>query len=415
VQRAATATPDGSRAPLRAALLQGNVLWLSVVSLLNDTASEMIYPLLPAFLVVTLGASPAFLGLVEGIAESVSSFLKLGSGWLSDRVGRRKPLVFAGYALASVARPLVAVAAAPWHVLAVRFADRVGKGMRSAPRDALLAGSVPPQQRGTAFGFHRAADHAGAALGPILAAALLVVLAGRVRLVFALAAVPGIVAMIVFAWKVREAAAAPIDEPVPPRAPLDHPVRELGAPLLRYLVVLVVFTLGNATDAFLLLRAQDLGVPLAAVPLLWGVHHVSKMIWNVPGGMIADRAGPRGAITAGWTIYALTYAGFAAATTAWHAWALFIGYGLFYGLTEAPEKALVATLAPAHRRGTAFGAFHFAIGVAALPASVLFGVLWSTFGPRAAFLTGATLALAAAAALPLAVRAGPRPIAEHGP
>jgi MFS family permease len=221
--------------------------------------------------------------------------------------------------------------------------------------------------------------------------------------------------MIVFAWKVREAAAAPIDEPVPPRAPLDHPVRELGAPLLRYLVVLVVFTLGNATDAFLLLRAQDLGVPLAAVPLLWGVHHVSKMIWNVPGGMIADRAGPRGAITAGWTLYALTYAGFAAATTAWHAWALFIGYGLFYGLTEAPEKALVATLAPAHRRGTAFGAFHVAIGVAALPASVLFGVLWSTFGPRAAFLTGATLALAAAAALPLAVRAGPRPIAEHGP
>jgi MFS family permease len=414
VERAATATPDGSRAPLRA-LFQGNVLWLSIVSLLNDTASEMIYPLLPAFLVVTLGASPAFLGLVEGIAESVSSFLKLGSGWLSDRVHRRKPLVFAGYALASVARPLVALAAAPWHVLAVRFADRVGKGVRSAPRDALLAGSVPAHQRGTAFGFHRAADHAGAVLGPLLAAALLLALAGRVRLVFALAAVPGIVALIVLAWKVREPTSAPPDEPIATDARLDRPLRELGAPLLRYLAVLVVFTLGNATDAFLLLRAHDLGVPLAAVPLLWGAHHVSKMIWNVPGGMIADRAGPRGAITAGWTLYALTYAGFAAATTAWHAWALFVVYGLFYGLTEAPEKALVAALAPARRRGTAFGAYHFAIGIGALPASVLFGLLWSAFGPSAAFLTGAALALAAAAALPLAVRLPPRPLAEHAP
>lgn len=404
-------TETGERPALRTILWQGNVLWLSIVSLLNDAASEIIYPLLPFFLIGTLGAGPAFLGLVEGIAESVSSFLKLGSGWVSDRLGRRKPMVLWGYGVATVVRPLIALVTAPWQVLAIRFADRVGKGLRSAPRDALLAGSVASHQRATAFGFHRAADHAGAVIGPLLASGLLLLFAGQLRPVFALAAIPGIVAVLVVAWKVREV------EPPLARAPSqsagaalvgDSPrivLRELGAPFVRYLAVLTVFTLGNATDAFLLLRANDLGVPLAAVPLLWGVHHVSKMIWNVPGGMLADRYGSRRAILAGWFLYAGTYSAFAFATSAWHVWTLFVVYGLFYGLTEAPEKALVAVLSPAHRRGAAFGAYHFAIGLAALPASVLFGALWSVFGARAAFLTGATLALVAAVLLPILVRA----------
>jgi MFS family permease len=408
----------------RDVLLGGNVLWLAIVSLLNDAASEMIYPLLPLFLVGTLGAGPAFLGLVEGIAESASSLLKLGSGWVSDRFGRRKPLVLAGYGIAAVIRPLIALASLPWHVLAIRFSDRLGKGLRSAPRDALLAESVPAGMRGRAFGFHRAADHAGAVIGPLLASALLLAFHDRLRPVFLLAAVPGLLAVIVLAARVREtrgrtpgaraglaapgAAAAETrseGDPATNRAPgHDAPRRgALGPPFLRYLAVLAIFTLGNATDAFLLLRANALGVTAAAIPLLWAVHHVSKMVWNVPGGAIADRFGPRRAIIAGWALYALVYAGFAFATTAWHVWGLFIVYGLFYGLTEAPEKALVAALAGAEQRGLAFGAFHGTSGLAALPASVLFGLLWSAFGPAAAFLTGAGLALTASLLLALLV------------
>jgi MFS family permease len=384
------------------ALLHGNVLWLSVVSLLNDAASEMIYPLLPYFLVGALGATPALLGTIEGVAESTASLLKLGSGWLSDRVRSRRPLILVGYGLAALARPLIGLVVAPWQVLAIRFADRVGKGLRAAPRDALLAESAPATQRGAAFGLHRASDHAGAVLGPLLASALLLLLPGRLRWIFLLALLPGVVSVLVIVLRVREVPAA---APAPPAvAPLRASVaiREgFRGPLARLLLVIGLFTLGNATDAFLLLRAQELGVPLALIPLLWAVHHVSKMLWNVVGGGLADRLGAVPAIVAGWTVYALTYAGFAFAGSAWHAWALFVGYGLFYGLTEAPEKVLVAQLAPGGRRGSSFGAYHFAIGIAALPASVIFGVIWGAAGPRAAFLFGAGVAALAAVLLAL--------------
>jgi len=394
-------------------VLRGNVLWLGVVSLLNDAASEMIYPLLPYFLVGTLGATPALLGLIEGVAESAASFLKLGSGWLSDRVRRRKPLLFWGYTLATVTRPLIGVAAAPWHVLGLRFVDRLGKGVRSAPRDALLAESVPPERRGLAFGFHRAADHTGAVLGPLLASAVLLLLPGQYRLVFLLALIPGVLSLLALAVRVRD---VPARTPAPPPpTPMPPPTESAPGLLARlragyrgqlggFLLVLLVFTLGNATDAFLLLRAQALGVPLAAIPLLWGAHHMSKAMWNLAGGAINDRFGARRAISAGWLCYALTYAGFAYASSAWHAWALFLFYGLFYGLTEAPEKALVARLAPAHRRGSAFGAYHFTIGIAALPASVIFGAVWGSYGARPALLLGGALALLAALLLLLLVR-----------
>jgi MFS family permease len=376
-------------------LFGGNVLWLGMVSLLNDSASEMIYPLLPLFLTASLGAGPTFLGLVEGIAESASSLLKLVSGWVSDRVGRRKPLVAAGYGVAALIRPLTGLATAPWHVLAIRFTDRLGKGVRSAPRDALLADSVPAGMRGRAFGVHRAADNAGAVIGPLLAAGLLLVFHERLRPVFLLAAVPGVLTVLVLLARVREIRT---DDVAPEMVGTDtgkEPEPMPRGPFLRYLAVLAVFTLGNATDAFLLLRASSLGVAAAAVPLLWGVHNVSKMVWNVPGGAIADRFGPRRAIIAGWAVYALAYAGFAFASREWQVWALFAVYGLFYGLTEGPEKALVTALTPGRRRGSAFGAYHGAIGMIALPASVLFGALWAAFGPTAAFLTGGSLALAA--------------------
>ncbi len=387
----------GARGP---AWLRGNVAWLSLVSFLNDAASEMIYPLLPLFLTGTLGAGAAVLGAIEGAAESASSLLKLASGWVSDRFGRRKPLVTIGYTLAAAARPLIAIAASPWHVLAIRLADRTGKGVRAAPRDALLAASVAAGERGRAFGIHRAADHAGAVLGPVLASLLLLVFAGALRPVFALAAIPGAIAVLVIVLRVRENVPAPAARPRPDTGQQERPsLHGLGAILPGYLIAVFVFTLGNATDAFLLLRAHDLGVPAAAVPLLWSALHVSKSLWSVPGGLLADRIGARQAILAGWAVYALTYVGFAVATTATHAWLLFLAYGLFYGLTEAPEKALVAALAPEAKRGRAFGAFHFAIGVGALPASLLFGILWQRFGAPAAFVTGAGFALAACALL----------------
>jgi MFS family permease len=401
-------------------LLRGNVLWLSAVSLLNDAASEMIYPLLPLFLAATLGAGPAALGALEGVTESASSFLKLAGGRLADRTGRRKPLMTAGYAIAALARPLIALVTAPWQVVAIRLADRVGKGLRSAPRDALLAESVPAARRGAAFGLHRAADHAGAVVGPLLASALLLAFPGDLRLVFGLAVIPGLVTVAVLAWKVREDPVSPAppsdasDRDAPPPASLAVSGSETGVGdgddarrLRRYLVVLFVFTLGNASDAFLLLRARELGVAVAAVPLLWGALHVSKLAWNVVGGRLGDRIGPVRAIVAGWAVYAAVYAGFAAADAAWHAWALFLVYGLFYGLTEGPEKALVAALAPRERRGGAFGAYHLAIGIGALPASLAFGVVWQTFGAAAAFGMGAGLALLAALAL-VAVAPGER-------
>ncbi len=394
-------------------LLRGNVLWLSAVSLLNDSASEMIYPLLPAFVLQVLGAGPAFLGLIEGVADATSSLVKLAGGWLSDRLHRRKVLAVWGYGIAAGLRPFIAVATQAWHVLVIRFGDRVGKGTRTAPRDALLAESVPAGVRGTAFGIHRAADHAGAVIGPLLATALLLLPAARLRLVFALAAIPGLIAVAVLVWRVHEpapaaderttaAASAEATELV--RAARGGMLRRLGASFHGLMAVLVLFTLGNASDAFLLLRAQQLGVALPLIPILWAVFHVSKMSWSVPGGMLADRHGPRRSIAAGWVVYALAYAGFAFAATEWQIWALFLFYGLFYGLTESPEKALVAQLAPAGERGLAFGAYHFSIGVAALPASLLFGELWQHYNPETAFLVGGGLALAAALLLPLVPR-----------
>ena len=392
---------DPPVASARRGLLRGNVLWLSVVSFLNDAASEMIYPLLPLFLTGVLGAGPAFLGLIEGVAEASSSLLKLAGGVVADRTGGRKKLVAWGYGIAAVGRPLIAIAAAPWQVLAIRFSDRVGKGLRTAPRDAMLAESVPAEVRGEAFGIHRAADHAGAVVGPLLASGLLLLLPGRFREVFALAVIPGLLTLAVVLWKIRD---TPREIPASParsgRGVLP-PFRALGPVFPRYLGVLVLFALGNSSDAFLLLRAQQLGVAVALIPILWAALHVSKMVFSVAGGRLSDRVGPRAAIVAGWLVYAGVYAGFAAAGAQWQAWALFLVYGLFFGLTEAPEKSLVAAFAPAALRGSAFGWYHAVLGVAALAASLLFGVIWNAFGAETAFLTGAGLALAAALLLPV--------------
>ena len=369
------------------------MLALAVVSFLTDASSEIIAPLLPLFLVGTLGASVRMVGVIEGAAEAVAALLKVASGWWSDRVARRKPLIVAGYALASLARPLVAVAQTGGQVLAIRLTDRVGKGIRGAPRDALLAASVPSSQRGRAFGFHRAADHAGAVVGPLVALACLQWAGMPVRDVFWVAAVPGALAVMVAAVWVRERPIAPQPHPVPPRSTAAPLPRDFW----RGIAPIVLFTLGNSTDAFLLLRASQLGVSTALIPLLWVVLHLVKSAASTPGGALSDRIGRRPLLVAGWMLYAAVYAGFALATAEWHAWALFATYGVVFGLTEGTEKALVADLVPAAQRGTAFGWYHGVVGVAALPASVLFGAVWDGWSASTAFGMGATVALAAAA------------------
>lgn len=376
------------------ARLPSTVLALGAVSFLADVSSEMIFPLLPLFLTQTLGAGPAFLGLVEGVADTVASLLKLASGYASDHARRRKPLVVLGYALAGVARPLVAVASAPWHVFAVRVTDRVGKGLRSAPRDALIADAAPPGEAGRAFGFHRAMDHAGAVVGPLVATALLG--AGLpLRTVFWVAALPSALSiLVVLLVRERPAAGAESTTPAEPRAPLP---RSLSG----YLAVLALFSLGNSSDAFLLLRARDLGVPDASIPLLWAVLHVAKVVSSHLGGALADRVPRTRLIICGWVVYAAVYLGLGVAAEAWQAWLLFVVYGAYYGLTEPAEKALVRDLAPPSARGRAFGFYNFIVGATSLPASLLTGGIWHAFGPRAALATGAGLAGAAALGLAL--------------
>jgi len=377
--------------------ISGNVLILGFVSFLTDVSSEMIYPLLPLFLTTVLGAGPAFLGLIEGVAESTAAFLKLASGIFSDRVRSRKGLVLAGYTLSSLARPLVAAATSAGAVLAIRFADRVGKGIRTSPRDALIADSTDAAFRGKAYGFHRAMDHAGALVGPLIATVLLAWFVKDLRAVFWLAAIPGLLAVVLIIVKVRETARTRSSDGsflrIVPRGELR-----------RYLLVLFLFTLGNSSDAFLLLRAGELGVAPARIPLLWAFFHFVKMAGSTPFGALSDRIGRRGVIVVGWGIYALSYTGFALAETETACWLLFGVYGLFYAMTEGAEKALLADIAPAQERGGAFGWYNFAVGAGALPASILFGAVWEKAGRKAAFGLGAVLAALAAVFLLSLVR-----------
>lgn len=378
-------TPSRTRLPF-------TVVVLGLTSFFGDVGSEMIFPLLPGFL-ATLGAGATFLGLVEGIADATASLLKLGSGYLADRVSRRKPLVVLGYGIAALARPLMAAATLPGHVLAVRVTDRVGKGIRTAPRDVLIASAALPGEAGRAFGFHRAMDHAGAVVGPLVATLLLGFGLG-LRTVFWVAAIPGVIAVLCVLL-VREA--PPALEPV--RTAPATKLESLPAHLKSYLAVLLLFSLGNSSDAFLLLRARDLGIRVTAIPLLWTVLHVSKLVSSYLGGAWADRIPRARLIALGWLIYAMTYMGLGSAGSAWQAWALFLFYGIYYGLTEPAERALVKDLARERVQGRAFGLYNFIVGVSAIPASLLMGFLWETYGPGTALGLGAAVAAASAVVL----------------
>lgn len=381
-----------------------NVFVLSLVSLLNDTSSEIIYPLLPTFLFLTLGASPFFIGLIEGFSESVASILKLFSGYLSDRFHRRKLPVFLGYSLAAVVRPLLAFVTTWPQVLAVRMTDRVGKGIRGAPRDALLAASVPKEKRGLAFGFNRAADHLGAVIGPVVAFFLLSYIAAdqnsptalEYQQVFLFASIPVVLGIILIIFFVHEET-KPIQEF--DAMPLKFSLREFDGNFKRFLAVIALFTLSNSTDAFLLLRAQQAGISPPMLPILWMVLHFSKVVTSLIGGDLSDKVGRKKLIVSGWIVYALVYAGFAFIDSPWQAWALFIIYGAYFGLTEGAEKALVADLVVDEKRGTAYGFYNLAFGITVFPASLLFGWLWTSFGVSTAFMVSASISILAAVAM----------------
>ena len=369
------------------------VVALGIVSLLTDIASEMVYPLLPTLL-AGLGAGAWSLGAVEGVGDATASVLKLFSGRLSDRVSRRKPLVLVGYGLSAIGRPLLALASVPWHVVGVRFLDRIGKGIRTSPRDALLAAAVPRADAGAAFGFHRAMDNVGATVGPLVVAAILWLGGGSVRTVILATMVPGLAALAFLAFGVVEPACA--------RSPSsdEAPSRERPPAALRtYFLILGLFAIINTSDLFLLRRLAELGASPSRVALCWALLNGVRAIAGYPGGVLADRIGRARSIMLGWGVYALAYTGLALAPSVGVFVASLVVYGLFYGLTEGAERALVASLVPRSVLGSAFGTFHLVTGLAMLPSNIAFGFAWDAFGGARCLLASAVGALVALGAL----------------
>ncbi len=368
-----------------------NVLLLGIVSFLTDMSSDMVYPILPIFLSEVLHSSPVFIGLIEGVAESTASILKVISGWVSDRLGKRKFLVSLGYSLSCLGKPVLSVVTAGWQVLGLRFLDRFGKGVRTSPRDAMIADSTPPESRGLSYGFHRAMDSGGAVLGPLLAFLLLPLIHKNYRTLFLIASVPALLSVLTLFIFVKES--KKIKEKITsfPKLRLStfHPKFKI------FLIGAVIFTLGNSSDAFLFLRAKGLNVSVVYIPILWMVLNLVYALVSSPAGALSDKIGRKNLIVSGLFIYALVYFGFAFATQSIHAWILFAVYGLYYGLADGTMRAYVADLVEEDKRATAFGIYHGAVGLVALPASVIFGWLWQSVSVSFAFIFGAGLAFLA--------------------
>ena len=381
--------------------LKPQVILLGLAALLNDSASELIYPLLPIFLTATLGATPVVIGLIEGAADGLASILKYFAGAWSDRMPQRKPLIVAGYGLAAASRALIAAATVWPMVLLARLVDRTGKGARSAPRDALISDVTPADQRGRAFGFHRALDHTGAIVGPLLALLLLQVLGFTLRQAIVFAIIPGAIGAIMLALLLREA----------PR--VEHKRKELapivGGPNLGTkfrgaITAVALFSLSNSSDAFLILQAHAAGVTTAMLPLLWASHHVIKSLFSTKAGALSDRVDRRWLLVAGWTSYALVYAAFPFAKTLTSFFVLFVLYAIPFTLAEGAERAWIADLVPAEARGKSFGIYYLANGLCVLAGTALFGLLYQKVSPHAAFFTGSALALTAVVAVLLTRR-----------
>jgi len=385
---------------------------MTLTSFLTDVSSEMVFNLLPIFLFNVLGARTGLIGVIEGVAETTASLLKMVSGWLSDRLRRRKALAVAGYALSTAAKPLLYFATNWVWVLGMRLVDRAGKGLRTAPRDALVADSVDERRRGLAFGLHRAGDTGGAVVGILIA--LGVLLASQqgtgtlsrttFQRIVLLSLLPAALAVIVLALGARDIARRQETARSVTHAggkPSTSGLRQFDRPFTFFLVIIVVFTLGNSSDAFLILRAQNAGLSVAGVLGMMITFNLVYAVLSGPSGALSDRIGRKTLLLAGWAVYGGVYLGFAAANAGWQTWILMAIYGVYYGLSEGVARAFVADLVPASRRGAAFGAYHAAVGLMALPASLIAGVLWQGagrwpgFGPSAPFVWGAAAAFLA--------------------
>jgi MFS family permease len=381
-------------------------VWLlGWVSLATDSATEAIYPLLPFFLTRVLGAGAVSLGILEGAAEAVNSVLKVAAGRLADRSRRKRPLVLFGYGVSSFARPFIAITTTWTQVFLVRVLDRVGKGVRGAPRDAMLATWTTPTTRGKVYGFHRSMDHMGAVVGPALASLFLWIYPEQYRTLFALTIIPGAIAVALIFFvpegEVRKASA--VESPVVSGFSRTSERQKLPGEFTAFMLVLTVFTLGNSTDAFLLLKLTDVAGTARFVPLMWAALHLVKAAVSVVGGSWSDRIGRRTVIAIGWLVYAVVYAGFAISSELAVLFAWFLLYGFYFGFAEGTEKALIADLIPADRRGFGFAVYDAVQGLGGLAASVVFGLVWRSYGAAAAFGLGAMLAIAATALLFLAV------------
>lgn len=391
------------RIPSGGGFLPRTVIVLGFVSLLNDSASEMIVPLLPLFLTINLGAGPLIVGLIEGLAEATASVLKLVAGWLADRGWRHKRLVLGGYLLSNSARPLIGLALGWSWVLALRFLDRVGKGLRTAPRDALIAGAVEAHRRGRAFGFHRAMDHTGAIIGPLIAFAFLH-FHMELRHVFLVSVIPGALLLLLLGVGLEAPTPAPVARP--PRlaaawGTLDTRVRGL-------IVSAAGLSLAAVPEAFLVLWARSTGMPIIWIPLLWAAAHAAKTLVAIPGGSLSDTLGRVPVLLTGWGVRILVLLSIAASTAHTAAvMALFITYGAALAWTEGAERALIGDFAPEAQKATAFGLFHVTSGLMALPGALLFGALWEWLGMPAAFLTAAVLSAVSATALLYVYRRSP--------
>jgi MFS family permease len=385
----------GAPAPRGLPGLPRNVIALGVVSLLTDVSTEMIVPVLPLFVVGVLGASMASVGVIEGVAESTAAFMRLGSGWLSDRSGHRKPFLFFGYGISAVAKAALAVALSWPMVLALRFGDRIGKGLRNPPRDALIADSVEPRHLGRAFGFHRGLDTLGAAIGPLVAFAMLRAFPGGFRRIFLLSVLPAALSLVVLAVFVR----AKRHQAARITAPLFAEARAMGGPFHRFLLVAGLFSLANSSTAFLLLLAADrshgAGFTSPQVVLVYLLYNLVYALLSWPVGELSDRIGRRSILLGAYLLFAALYA-----LLAWRAGAVFVigGFvvlGLHSAMLEASQRSMLSDLVEPARRGTAYGLYYAVVGVALLPASIMAGALWDRLGPRSMFAVDAAIALLA--------------------
>ncbi len=384
--------------------LNPNVFFLGIVSFLTDVSSEMIFTLIPLFLSNVLGAATTIIGLIGGLSDSADAIFRIFSGWLSDRIGKRKFLAVAGYTISTVAKPFMYLASTWGVVLGVRFSDRIGKGIRTSPRDALIADSVSPEERGKGFGLHRTMDTLGAVLGLSIAAIVIYLVQGgglalslkTYQWLVLIGIVPAVLAVIILVRFVKERERRPPSPGTPrPGFNLIKLAAGFDTRFKVFLAVMAVFTIGNSSDFFVILRAQNLGSSVFHIVLMLVLFNATYAAISLPAGKLSDRLGRRRVIAFGWGVYALVYLGFALATNLWQVWLLFAAYGIYYGIVEGVARAFVADLVPAEKRGTAYGLYHGVVGLTLLPASLIAGWMWQAYSPTAPFFFGASLACAA--------------------